>query len=435
VQTNISPEPARSTDLTSVTRTLAFFGGGDRIEDWLDKVGVSLDTFCTELSGGWLFNYVQALQLAGVRVVMCFASARTDVIERFVHEPTGAPVYLFPSPWAHRKARAAQQRFELTSPVVSSVSSYLATPVVAVARELQRQGCDAILCQEYESPRFDECVLVGRLLRLPVFGTYQGAQRPVSWIESRLRQLSIGRSSGLVIAAETEIQRVRDTYRIPRKKIAHIPNPMDVTRWRPMDRREARRQLGIALDARVVVWHGHTQMRRKGLDVLLDAWELVRKERQDLLLLLVGTGRNTGELRRRADQDPSIRWIDRFVLDREELWRYLSAADVYTLPSRHEGFAVAPIEAMACGLPVVATDASGVPDLLGSGDEGGGVIVPREAPAALASALLRLLGDPRWAHELGARARRRAEQRFSLEVVGGSLRDFMFPSASSAEGR
>jgi starch synthase len=176
-------------------------------------------------------------------------------------------------------------------------------------------------------------------------------------------------------------------------------------------------------------------MRRKGLDVLLDAWELVRKERQDLLLLLVGTGRNTGELRRRADQDPSIRWIDRFVLDREELWRYLSAADVYTLPSRHEGFAVAPIEAMACGLPVVATDASGVPDLLGSGDEGGGVIVPREAPAALASALLRLLGDPRWAHELGARARRRAEQRFSLEVVGGSLRDFMFPSASSAEGR
>ena len=149
--------------------------------------------------------------------------------------------------------------------------------------------------------------------------------------------------------------------------------------------------------------------------------------------MLVGTGRNTGELRRRADQDPSIRWIDRYVLDREELWRYLSAADVYTLPSRHEGFAVAPIEAMACGLPVVAADASGVADLLGSGDEGGGIIVPREAPAALASALLRVLGDPGWAHELGARARRRAEERFSLEVVGGSLRDFMFPSAFSAE--
>ena len=196
VQTDISPEPVRSTDLTSTPPTLAFFGGGDRIEDWLDKVGVSLDTFRSELSGGWLFNYVQALQLAGVRVVMCFASARADEIERFVHEPTGAPVCLFPSPWAHRKVRAAQHRFELTSPVVSSVSSYVATPLVAVARELRRHGCDAILCHEYESPRFDECVLLGRVLHLPVFGTYQGSQRPVSWIESPLRRLSVGRSAG-----------------------------------------------------------------------------------------------------------------------------------------------------------------------------------------------------------------------------------------------
>ena len=185
---------------------------------------------------------------------------------------------------------------------------------------------------------------------------------------------------------------------------------MDVSRWQPVDRREARRELEIDLDAKVVIWHGHAQMRRKGLDVLLDAWELVRKERQDPLLLLVGTGRNTRELRRRADQDPSIRWIDRYVLDREELWRYLSAADVYTLPSRHEGFAVAPIEAMACGLPVVAADASGVPDLLGSENEGGGVIVPREAPAALASALLRRARRPR----MGSRARS------SREAQGGA---------------
>ncbi|MGI8519612.1 MAG: hypothetical protein ACR2MC_03215, partial [Actinomycetota bacterium] len=64
MQANVAPEPAGSTALSSGIRTLALFGGGDRIEDWLDKVGVSLDTFRTELSGGWLFNYVQALQLA-----------------------------------------------------------------------------------------------------------------------------------------------------------------------------------------------------------------------------------------------------------------------------------------------------------------------------------------------------------------------------------
>jgi glycosyltransferase involved in cell wall biosynthesis len=159
---------------------------------------------------------------------------------------------------------------------------------------------------------------------------------------------------------------------------------------------------------------------RKGLDVLLDAWGLVCAERpdRDLLLLLVGQGRNTGELRRRVEGDRRVRWID----------RYVHAADVYTLPSRHEGFAIAPLEAMACGLPVVAADASGVADLLGDGEEAGGVVVPREDPVALATALRRLLEDPTLAHQLGSHARRRAEEEFSLAVVGLRLRDFVFPT-------
>jgi glycosyltransferase involved in cell wall biosynthesis len=409
--------------------TLAFFTGGDRFEDWFDKVGISLETFRNELTGGWLFNYVQALQLAGVRTVMFFASARVDAPKRFTHAPTGTPVCVMPSPWGHRKLRAAQHRFQLTSKALSSVGSYLATPIGPLIRELRRECCDAILCQEYENPRFDLCVVLGRILRLSVFATYQGSRQTFSWAERPFRRFSLRRCSGLIVPAETEIRRVRETYGVDAARIAHIPNPMDVTTWRPMDRTEARQQLGIHPRTRVVVWHGHAQIWRKGLDVLLDAWELIRNQRPRwrALLMLVGTSRNTSELSRRVEGDPTIRWIDRYVLDRQELWKYLSAADVYSLPSRHEGFAVAPVEAMACGLPIVATDASGVPDLLGSGEEGGGLIVPREDSEALASALLRVLDDLSWARQLGARARRRAEREFSLEVVGSRLRQFLFP--------
>jgi glycosyltransferase involved in cell wall biosynthesis len=104
--------------------------------------------------------------------------------------------------------------------------------------------------------------------------------------------------------------------------------------------------------------------------------------------------------------------------------RYLSAADVYVFPSRGEGLPVSPMEAMACGVPVVGSDASGMPDLL-EGQESGGVIVPRGDAAALASALGRMLDDLDLARRIGDAARRRAEQSFSLEAVGPRLRDFV----------
>ena len=72
----------------------------------------------------------------------------------------------------------------------------------------------------------------------------------------------------------------------------------------------------------------------------------------------------------------------------------LSAADVYAFPSRHEGFPVSLVEALGCGLPVVASDATGVEDILGPPGGRPGTIVPRDDRAALADAIADLLADP-----------------------------------------
>jgi starch synthase len=123
-------------------------------------------------------------------------------------------------------------------------------------------------------------------------------------------------------------------------------------------------------------------------------------------------------------QLPGVLWLNEFVHDRTTIRRYLSAADVYAFASRHEGFPVALIEAMACNLPVVATDAQGVPDILEGGEASGGLMVPRDDSSALALALGRVLDNPAWSRELGKRARSRIEACFSLESVGKQLRAF-----------
>jgi glycosyltransferase involved in cell wall biosynthesis len=180
----------------------------------------------------------------------------------------------------------------------------------------------------------------------------------------------------------------------------------------------------------MVAWHGRVQIRTKGLDVLLDAWDRICSERPaaDIQLLLVGSGRDADVLRDRIRSSSRVAWIDQYVLDRRQLWSYLSAADIYTIPSRHEGFAVAVLEAMACGLPAVASDTPGVADVLPAGEGDGAIIVPREDAPALAAALLRLLDDSVLAQRLGAVARRRVEEKFSLEIVGQELRRFLFPA-------
>jgi glycosyltransferase involved in cell wall biosynthesis len=120
-----------------------------------------------------------------------------------------------------------------------------------------------------------------------------------------------------------------------------------------------------------------------------------------------------------------VMWVNEYVRDRTAIQTYLSAADLYTLPSRKEGFPVAPLEAMACHLPIVATDVAGISDILEYGEASGGMIVPYESIDALALKIGQLLDNATRAQVLGQRARERVEQSFSFEVIGQQLKDLL----------
>ncbi len=415
------------------------------LEDWLDPLGISFDAFCHEFTGSYVFGYAEALRRAGVRVTLIYVSCRITSPIRRRHGPTGATICILPAPRIYRAARRhtrhprARNVRAMFGPVTGlrrllfpglavlrESLLYLETPIQGVVQEIRRDKCVAILCQEYEYPRFDVCTALGRMLRLPVFATFQGGDYHRSRLEAYLRPISLRACTGLIIASQVEARRVQARYGVPPAKIAAIPNPIDPEVWSPLDQKAVRAKLGVPPAARVIVWHGRVSIRKKGLDILLEAWRQLctHSARQDIWLILVGTGRDAEELRSMiaSSGDERILWIEGFLQDRAAVREYLAAGDVYAFPSRHEGFPVAPLEAMSCGLPIVAADARGVADILADGEASGGVMVPRDDSTALTHALRRFVEDEGWCREMGYRARHNVLTRYATETVGGQLR-------------
>jgi glycosyltransferase involved in cell wall biosynthesis len=127
--------------------------------------------------------------------------------------------------------------------------------------------------------------------------------------------------------------------------------------------------------------------------------------------VIVGDGPDRPALEseiRRLDLEPVVQLAG----ERTDVPELLAAADVFVLSSRSEGLPLSILEAMAAGLPVVATNVGGVPELVVEGETG--FLVPPGDPQALAVALERLLGDSALRRRLGAAGRRRAEERFDL---------------------
>jgi starch synthase len=437
--------------------TIALLHCYDLIDDFLDSINISFETYCQQFIGSWMFGYINALKLAGVKTVLFCISARVTESSRFIHIPSGTKICVLPPSRTYLvyreirnlalklyggndgesftdiqyKNNARNYLLTKVKDVAKSFGSYLSTPLKLLAQEIRREGCSAILCQEYEYARFDSCTLLGKFIGLPVFATFQGGNETQSMLEYPIRQLAFKQCAGVIISTQSEIERVQKRYKLSSEKIARIFDPMDTNSWCAINRKEARNSLEIPLDAKVVVCHGRIEFHRKGLDILLKAWQQICNLNRDydLRLLLVGTGSDSEKLRARIAQMKlrGIMWHDEFVNERSLLLRYLCAADVYTLASRQEGFPIAPIEAMSCGLPVVASDAPGIPDILEGGELSGGIIVPRENADALAEAICTVLDNPTWASELGKRARCRVEEYFAPESVGKQLRNFLLP--------
>ena len=397
--------------------TVAIFPWGDVVEEFLGPIGLGLDDFASRMTGGWLFGYVAALQSAGWRAVIVCASERVAAPRRLEHAGTGAPIVAVPG-------RRVSERL---APSQRSMRQWLRTPWRGFADALRAEGCTAVLVQEYEYARFDAIALLALVLGLPLYATFQGGDVTLSRLERRVRRWSLRRSRGIVVASERERQRVAAAYGELRLRIGAIANPLDSDEWRVSPKAQARAELGLPQDQFIVISHGRIDIRRKGLDVLVDAWRRFSAARPQARLQLIGSGQDHAAFASLLAQArlTNLSWQAEYLTDRPTLRRWLSAADAYVIASRTEGMPVAPLEAMACSLPVVSSRAHGLPDIFEDGERSGGILVPCDDADAIATALERLAASPALRDALGQAARRSIEERFSTRAVGAALANFM----------
>jgi starch synthase len=411
------------------------------LEDYLGSLGLGHESF-SEIRGGGVAGTLEALVQAGASATFYSFSSSVTVPVHSRNAETGVDFVVLPAPRPFTFLRRHGLASNLIAPrppltgarravrsLGNEVAPWVSTPIRVLASVLRQRGTAAVICQEYENVRFDGAVALGHLIGVPVFGAFHGGDYRWTRFEGTLRGRSIRAAAGLIISRPSEVRRVQQLYSLPTERVGQIVNPLDLSLWYREASVPARRALGFDDDERVACWHGRLEREHKGLDLLINAWRLVRAspDGQHCRLLMIGMGTGGAWLRAEigSGDDLGIVWIDRYVTEPAEVRSMLAAADVYVFSSPAEGMPMAPVEAMACELPVVAVTSQGIREIFDPSTPWPGALVPAGDPRAFADAVLGLMLERDRGRERGRLARRSVEQRFDMRAVGEQMLAFM----------
>lgn len=257
-------------------------------------------------------------------------------------------------------------------------------------RRLRRNFDFAIIDAHFAYPDGYAATCLGRWLKLPVTITLRGTEVPLSRHPGRRRLLlqAVAHADRVISVADS-LRQYLGGLGAEVNRIQVIGNGVDSSRFAPVPRAEARVALGIPEEAPVLISVGGL-VERKGFHRVIGCLPGLLKEYPGLHYLIVGGGGPEGDWRDRLEaqvRELNLTSVVTFLgsLPPDDLKRPLSAADVFVLATRNEGWANVFLEAMACGLPVVTTDVGGNREVVN--DPGLGMIVPFGDSTALEQAL------------------------------------------------
>lgn len=227
----------------------------------------------------------------------------------------------------------------------------------------------------------------------------------------RMQRRVITRIPRIISVSSVSADDIEKAFDLPPGRVHSVPIGVDPDVFAPLDGTErVPGRLIAVLSADVPL---------KGVLPLLEALAKVRVE-HDADLVIVG---RSSHLTQSASDRLGISHAVRFesAVSRQRLVQLFAEAEIAIVPSLYEGFSLPAVEAMACGVPLVATTGGALPEVVG--DDGAGLLVPPGDPDALAQAILRLCGDAQLRARMGRRGRERALARFTWRQAARRTND------------
>ncbi len=222
----------------------------------------------------------------------------------------------------------------------------------------------------------------------------------------RMQKTVIRRLPALITVSQQAREDIAREYAVDTDRVFVVPNGIDTGLYRP--REDVGREPGRLMAVSSAGW----LRANKGFKVLARAFRsLVLEDGRDLHLVVIGSdgGEESGVDFFLMKLEIADRVIFLQDLSFDQMARQYARASILVVPSLYEGFGLPAAEAMACGTPVVASRAGGLPEVVGDA----GVLVPPGDPGALAEGIGELLEDPERRRRLGRRGRERVEERFT----------------------
>jgi len=281
--------------------------------------------------------------------------------------------------------------------------------------------------------------IIGKLLRKPVVlkADSQG-EMSGDFFESGLKKFGISHKSLLFrlfldirnyilkkadafSAISPEIASEFSSNGIPPKRIHLIPNSVDTNRFLTVESGQKallREKLNLPLSATIAIYTGRL-VSYKGLPLLLRVWNEIRHKHEDVLLIMAGTGgldiHNCEDELRAYVKSENIETQALFTGVVRNVPEYLQASDLFVFPTEDDAFPSSIVEAMACGLPVVATPVGAIKNII-TDRETGLLIQPGNAEQ-LFQALNVMLSDKELASRFGIAASKSVRELYSTEIV------------------